>query len=126
MHTERILALADMLERRQLPEGLSFNMASFISDPINPGCGTTCCIAGHAVVLSKGLAYISDLYESSSNAGSVICRVAEDWLGLGTAVAGELFMPTLPGGMKWCEITPEMAAWTLRNLAATGLVVWRV
>jgi len=113
MNTENMLKLADVIEKQEhvLETDYSgFNMAKYWHP-----CGTPSCIAGFA----------------SNEAGftkrnALTFSRARKWLGIGDAIAERLFAPSERQlGFPMLNITPAMAAWTLRNLAETGEVVWR-
>ena len=127
MNKERILQLADVIEREgALPEPeLGFNMlycrvktndddGSLERDFANRPCGTVGCIAGHALRLA------------GINGGFT---AAAEWLGL-SYIGGEgeeLFFPGDVSGInisRWDEITPAHAAAVLRRLVETGKVEW--
>lgn len=115
MNKERVLALADAIEKAELPEGVGFNMKAFVDD----SCGTTCCIAGLAVLFSgKSL---EELLVLENNSASGLQDIASEYLGLTQDEALELYYPS---AFSWRYIQPSQAVRTLRNLAATGAVVW--
>jgi len=111
MNTENILKLADIVERQEYSETLlsiGFNMSSYWHP-----CGTPSCIAGFASAQSGG----------TKSDGSTFSR-AMKWLDINQDVARALFIPKGQFPVL-ANITPAMAAWTLRNLAKMGHVVWR-
>ena len=115
MNKERILKLADVVERQKhakVSDSHGFNMGEFRHE-----CGTPSCIAGWACALKKrdktGMKEIDiDVFSQ-----------AKKYLGLSAYEADELFIPS---SGYWSLITPSQAAATLRNLAETGEVVWNV
>lgn len=58
MNKELLEKIADHLERKEPVDGVGFNMSSIFShddpDKFNKECGTTCCIAGWAIILEHG------------------------------------------------------------------------
>lgn len=117
MNKERILALADHIEK--LPHyndvdeaGPHFTMSRYF----NP-CGSPSCIAGHAICMFSDKKF-EDVYGSEFNEAAEV-------LGLGWETANKLFTPSaLEAGKFWSMITPKEAARTLRHLAETGEVKW--
>lgn len=125
MNTERILALADLIEKQphttqEAPEG--FTMVNW-----NHDCGTPACIAGWACHVALGGAVVLDIN---------IEQTARRFLGLDAAEADALFEPDLRSDFEkehgfisstdvWDDITPDHAARTLRRLAKTGKVDWK-
>jgi len=112
MNKERILAVADAIEKSSVPE-LGFSMRSFRSD-----CGTAACIAGWAFVLfakngenrfRRGVSPYDIEVE-----GQVV-------LGLKDVEAGRLFYAS---GVGVHYATRGQAIAALRHLAATGVVDW--
>jgi len=119
MNTENILQLADEIERQEHAktdemEGWGFNMAYFRHD-----CGTPCCIAGFAAEHVRANAKVNAKKET---------EVAREWLEIDRKTALSLFIPDMHErhGVRLSDITPAMAARTLRNLAETGRVEWNV
>ena len=99
-------------------------------------CASPACIAGHTIALFS-------LKSSKTRMGTTSSREAQGFLNLTNKQAEDLFYPSqseicsgkyiLDRAKKDgflrdpCEfITPKVAAATLRNLAKTGEVVWRV
>lgn len=141
MNIPRILEIADMLEKRQLPDGWAFGMMSYVQEVDQicdfetvylPGhdivgqkearalnCKTAACIAGHVFLKYHPE---SDPFNISSLS---IAKIAEEDLGLDVDTACNLFSP--PGmDLDYNVITPERAARVLRHLAATGVVDWSI
>lgn len=101
MNTERILHIADLIEKL---EPQQFDMSDYI---YTAECGTVACIAGWTYLTYGGC---GDPYSEARNL-----------LGLDEDRADALF---LPYGCDWEDITPAHAAQTLRKLAETGEVDW--
>jgi len=119
MNTENILQLADEIERQEHAKtdemkGWGFNMAYFRHD-----CGTPCCIAGFAA---------EHVRRNVGEQVEMITEVARKWLEIDRSTALSLFIPDVleRHGVRLSDITPAMAARTLRNLAETGRVEWNV
>ncbi|PZP62989.1 MAG: hypothetical protein DI604_28090 [Delftia acidovorans] len=115
MNKERILALANLIEKQPhsaVEEVSGFNMVSYVH-----ACGTPACIAGWAVA-SEGTP--SPLAHQPIQPTGVSSRAAK-YLGLEYPEAEELF---LGGVYDLDEITPAQAAACLRHLAETGEVDW--
>jgi hypothetical protein len=119
VNVERILALADLIEKQphtKIEDDSGFNMDRYRHD-----CGTPACIAGWAASVESG------------NIGGYIpgagytWATAQNFLGLRETQAQHLFAPYGADFdlYDWVDITPKMAATTLRNLAETGEVNWR-
>lgn len=115
MNKERILALADLIEKQphvKLNEAPGFNMSDY-----RHKCGTPACIAGWAAEISE---------ENSFNGTNYL---AEKYLELDRITAKMLFAPHFIAGYhkawkSWNDITPQQAATTLRKLVETGEVDW--
>jgi hypothetical protein len=111
VNTERILELADVIERtphKPLPSQSAparklrgFNMGEW-------HCGTVGCMAGWA-------GQMFDCHPSD----------AADALGLTRETAWRLFQP-IESIDRWEQIKPKQAAAVLRNLAETGEVDWSI
>lgn len=125
MNKERILALADLIERQPFanefdaPEG--FGMVS-----AEHACGTPSCIAGWAYWEAQGRPQIIN----------TDYQVAAEYLGLAPpetswieSPADRLFFPGHPDAnvhrAGW-NATPAQAATVLRHLAETGEVNWSI
>lgn len=109
MHTERIRALADLIEQQphtteEAENG--FNMSDYTHD-----CGTPCCIAGWAEI-------------NVSKDGRAPFDRGQEWLGLTIGQAEELFY--VDSDLELEDITPSHAAAVLRHLADHGVVDWTV
>lgn len=107
MNTERILHIADLIEKL---EPQQFDMNEWANS-----CGTVACIAGWTY-----LTYADEVIPGSAG------TVAAEILGLDEEVANSLFVPTDEDGLDamYEDITPAHAAQTLRKLAETGEVDW--
>ena len=132
MNTDRILILANFIE--SLPdERLDMHLWASDGDDENldqatatvlHNCGTAACIGGWTEALfnpdalqfrgTRGL-WSPDAPLPKDSAGTL--------LGLTVAQAHDLFMPPHTSG-AWSDITPAIAADTLRRLAETGQVEW--
>jgi hypothetical protein len=107
MHIERILLLADVIEKQphtQFHARSGFNMRTYTHS-----CGSPSCIAGWA----------AELFTENIE-GSIFAN-AQAALDITDRQASNLFMVD---EIPWSDITPAHAARTLRNLAATGEVQW--
>lgn len=111
MRVDRLNQLADALENG-LP-GVRFDVADWLAIR---SCGTTACIAGHAIILA-GLAGSSEAIEDLPS----FSGPAREWLELNDWNASELFY----GGIDELATAP-MAARVVRHLASTGEVDWSV
>lgn len=127
MHTERILALADLIEKQ--PHTTTESPEGFTMDNWHHDCGTPACIAGWACHVSLGGNVVL-------NKDVNIELTARYFLGLDAEKADALFQPDLRSDFEkeddfisatdaWGDITPEHAARTLRRLAKTGKVDWK-
>lgn len=125
MNKERILALADLIEKQ--PHTTVDDAHGFTMGNWTHACGTPACIAGWAVFAENG----SAKFES----GEWVSSRAASYLELDRDDAVLLFEPDLrnPDEFEddetdatdgWDEITPSQAAATLRRLAETGSVDW--
>lgn len=108
MNTERILALADVIEAGR--DDLGFNQRFYCAkgiaqDKSGHGCRTTACIAGWAKFLESG---------SPDGASR---NTAAKWLGLDYVTSHQLTK-------KGFNANNKQAARTLRHLAETGFVNW--
>lgn len=124
MRTDRILELADVIERQ--PEYHSphrrgesgFTMSRYVH---HADCGSPACIAGWAVHK-----YVPRRYWNQD----LVASYAREALGLDLVTAKDLFVPrslaahvqASPGSSRY--ISPQRAARTLRYLACTGHVDW--
>lgn len=128
MKKERILALADLIERQPhttLEENHGFYMGNWTHN-----CGTPSCIAGWAAYAS-----VDGILENMPGYGGYH-EVGMDFLGICRKQADALFEPDLLSEEEkeeevdpteiWGFITPAQAAATLRRLAETGNVKWDV
>lgn len=86
------------------------------------GCGAVCCIAGAICQFNEPF-QLSDLYDESEadwrGSEGVMAR-ASRLLGITGGTADELFRPSEDND----QITPAVAAKTLRHFLDTGNVVW--
>lgn len=117
MNRERILELADLIEKQPhvgTCDAAGFNMNRFVHP-----CGTPCCIAGWATWESLGRPQ-----KIEADDDCLIDEQATQWLGLQDMEAYDLFW--MPGNLMLENITPSQAARTLRHLAETGEVVWQL
>lgn len=127
MNKRNILRVARAIEQAAKPKAkplAGFNMAYFIDNGATLGdlsghdCGTTCCIAGWARIVEEGK--FSKRWSEHATAAK-----ARAFLDLDGDQGSELFYglnsPTLLQNIK-----PKQAVATLRHLAQTGEVNWRV
>lgn len=119
MNTERLLALADVIERtphREIVETYAeeapagFNMGTW-------HCGAVCCIGGWA----EAMFVLNKRHRADVTTAA--------WaLGLDELTADRLFYPGEESGwdieLSYDDITPVMAAVVIRDLAQTGSVHW--
>lgn len=110
MNVERILALADLIEKQ--PHAGHSDESGFRMSRFTHLCGTPACIAGWAEWSRDG---------ENSDKPWVTFRSGMNYLEITVAQASALFEPT---HMVWPDITPAQAATTLRKLAETGKVDW--
>lgn len=105
MNTYNAHMLADHLAK-QTPE--TFNLSYW--------CGTACCIAGHAAMLS-GAGKLKD--------PSAVFSTASDWLDIDRSTASELFEPSAAAwkrlkGVDPYVLTPAQVSKVVRKFADTG------
>lgn len=118
MNTERILALADHIEKLPHYNDVSVNVPHFSMTRYFNECGTPSCIAGHAVNMFTDK-------KSDELPASLVFEVAAEALELDWDIADKLFTPNVrDAGKYWPMIAPKEAAHTLRHLASTGEVKW--
>lgn len=119
MNTERILKLADHIEKLEHVSCSQskdysdkyFNMNVYVFDY----CGSPACIAGHAV----------HMFSDEPNKRihfDLIRKRAQDLLGLDLSECYELF--NVNGRDVLYTTTPKHAAATLRHFAETGVIDW--
>lgn len=130
LNVERIRELADIIENT--PDE-RFDMEHFVA-PVGPltfgpyenvvdhmvetnWCGTSACIAGHAIIAFCDKEHAKDLIKTGW-----VSDEAADMLGLDEHQQEELFFAN--SMVRLGDITKQMAARTLRHLADTGDVVW--
>ncbi len=120
MNKERILALADLIEK--LPKGSVYGEKSgFDMTDFSHHCGTPACIGGWARWEHFGRP--DDIASEIVASQLSYSEVAAGYLGIDLeATAEELFYP--PTIDNWQGITPQHAAAVLRNLVETGEVDW--
>lgn len=117
MNIELLTRIAEALEatpdiNARVPHThVGFNMRHFETAAPGTECGTTCCIGGLACLFSGLPTLVGD---------------AQDVLGLSARQAHQLFYGEQDGTnvVELSEITRQHAARTIRNLIATGEVVW--
>lgn len=112
MNKDRILALADLIEKQ--PHTSEYDPAGFTMDNWVHSCGTPACIAGWAAWQASG--------EQKTINPEVVEDSAAAFLGISYSDGRRLFTPRA----EWKAITPAIAASTLRRFAETGEVEWRV
>lgn len=109
MNKDRLIDLAEWCEAG-CPERngvVGFDMSDYEQ---STSCGNVCCLAGAACYF----------YGASGGPGWIF--PAAKALGLSFLQADELFIPDVE--FPFAEITPAMAARTLRHLVETGEVRW--
>lgn len=120
LQRDRILALAEVIEEQPHVMGPSaggFSMSAYFHP-----CGSPSCMAGFAAFFARDGLMTTEGISNDSAFG-----IATEYLGLDAYQAHTLFKPnTMALGIPWMAITPKRAANTLRNLAATGVVDWRI
>ena len=127
MNRQKILDLADYVEKSD-----SYCQADwFHGVGSEHPCGTPSCIAGHLFTMDGGVYYDECDWKIADKLGVVHQRSARDYLEetleLSENQSGRLTCAIPIDAINSTEIikpTPEQAAWTLRNLAYTGKVVW--
>jgi hypothetical protein len=128
MNKDRILAVADAIEKHSIPD-LGFNMQYFVaaSRPWTPDrsgakCGTVACIAGWTRAVRNGA-----IPKHAATIHDFRYHHEAQWLGIDAKDARALFLPEdLPGGPNYDSITPAHAVAVLRHLAEIGKVDWSV
>lgn len=125
MNVERITQLADFIEKLPPKRFEISTWASPVDDhskslktvgELKHNCGTCACIGGWAEALFNP----DDHAFNMSGDSALLIENARQLLDLDDETADALFMPSA----SWDQVTREMAAATLRNLALTGEVVW--
>lgn len=108
MNKERLKKLAQKLDKTK-PE--KFNMHEW--------CGTTCCIAGHALIMARKSRDDMRFWGDAM-------YWARSYLDLSELVARELMWPAPVQHMtfRW-NATPKQAAKVIRHLIKTGEVDWQ-
>jgi hypothetical protein len=122
MNKERILALADLIEKQEhtgLDSKSGFNMGDFTHY-----CGTPACIAGWAIAMKLG-DLSCDVDKEIFISGKSYSSLAGEFLGIGEELHVELFFSS-PGEIPLDEVSPQIAASVLRHLAETGEVDWSI
>ena len=131
MNRDRILQLADHIEglevvttwkharRMHLTDNPGEHHETFTMETKAYGCGAPACMLGWANHLA------------GRHPGAPM-EITSDWLGISDwDTLRALYIPELDhahyamGPTKHGHITAKQAAWTLRNLAETGEVVWK-
>lgn len=122
MNKERILRLADAVEKHEIDD-LGFNMSDWVipgdkvKDLSGHKCSTTACLAGWAVALSKeGKA--QSVIDLDDDPRYSFFDAGQDWLGITEKQANVMFYAPF----DFATVTE--AVWMLRNFAETGQVVW--
>lgn len=125
MNKDRILALADLIEKQ--PHTVSLHGSGFCMNYVLHSCGTPSCIAGWAAWEEEGR---PKAVSTPDTGWSLECK-AQKYLGLATSVEAELsdiayslFYPEGDRVDLYDNITPAQAAACLRHLAETGEVDW--
>lgn len=118
MHEERILALAEIIERLPLgadPWHNADKQPAFGMGQFQYHCGSPSCIAGWA----DHLAYKERIVLKECG----VTGRAKEYLGIGAGTAEELFLASRTR-FPISTLSPKAAAWCLRNLVETGRVAW--
>lgn len=108
----------------ELPDGsvLTFNMQNWMGPT---DCGTAACIAGAAIAFADPEAVADIAHNPWPMKELQVPDRARGLLGLNRDEAYALFQPEADvEGLDVDEVTPELAAITIRNLITTGLVEW--
>jgi len=122
MNKEKLLELADILERHEgkLPtdESITFKMSQFYGH--REPCGTVACLAGFTVLLWGGASV-----EACKEDQLLIPQVAAEILDLKISDRRALFAEHMPFGFTE-PISHEFAAKVIRNFVETGVVDWEL
>ena len=128
MNRQKILDLADYVEKSD-----SYCQLNWFHDKESEHpCGAPSCIAGHLFTMDGGQYYGVSDWQIADKFGVVRQRSAQDYLeetlelslDLLACLTAAIPLDTI-NSTETIRPTPEHAAWTLRNLAHTGKVVWR-
>jgi hypothetical protein len=104
---------------------LSTYITGRVEEPIGQAihqCGSTACIAGHAVAIANPT-LVHNFELTSANYPKGYHQQAQRWLGLTEEQADELFTPDAYE-VKYDRVTPQIAANVLQQLINTGQVTW--
>lgn len=128
MNKERILALADLIEKQ--PHTGEADLSGFNMEWLTHDCGTPSCIAGWAAWENDGRPSKMDVdwgFYAVENRAATWMGFAEITEGLSESEDQTflLFYPQNPYD-DYHSITPSHAAAVLRNLAETGEVNWDI
>ena len=128
MNRQKILDLADYVEKSDSYCQVDWFHGKESKHP----CGTPSCIAGHLFIMNGGKYYSAYDRRIADKFGVVRQKAVREYLEETLEVSPHQALcltAAIPIDVtKSLEIinpTPEQAAWTLRNLAHTGKVVWR-
>lgn len=123
MNKERVLALAELIEKQPhvgkeeaTTEG--FDMAQWFHP-----CGTPACIAGWTLALKYG-DWSPKLHDKRDARG--VEADAADYLGLEGNQSAQLFFVGYKSEKSFSEVTPQDAAKLLRHFAETGTIDWSI
>jgi len=117
MNIKNMLKLADLVEKQKHVDYHAGSEGGFNMGRVDHDCGAPSCIAGFAAVMAE-----ADGVARPRNGNTFL--MARKWLDIPVGLSWEIFAPPQTG-MALGDITPHMAAWTLRNLAETGRVEWK-
>jgi len=118
MNTDRILALADLIEKQPLTDSIAadgFYMGSYTHE-----CGTPSCIAGWAAWESLGRPAHMKLNDEWG-----VSDLAAEFLGISDEQRRSLFLMS-NSNRSYHGVSPTEAAAVIRRFAATGEVDWSV
>lgn len=128
MNRERLLTLADDLERKALPEDFTFDMSHVLvaseenGDPDLHKCGAAGCMVGFSALKYLGVEWQPRNYGgwwANSRGGHLIYQEVYDYFDLTPAQSMLLFYSYVH-----CEITPAQAARVVRRFVETGKADW--
>ena len=131
MHKEKILKLADIVEKLEYSNSL-YDPGKFCMTEYMFHCGAPACIAGWTVLAENQNWDLSHIRGNAENRlvpvnippyqmNRWIHERAQAILGLDNFEASVLFAPR---SIDLSEITPQLAARTLRNFVETGWIEW--
>lgn len=127
MNRERLLTLADDLDRHALPEGFKFNMCHVLvggeeSPNVAPDCKAAGCMVGFSALKYLGVEYQPRDYGGfwvNARGAYLVYAEVYDYFGLTPDQSTMLFYSYVHP-----SITPTQAARVVRRFVETGLVDW--